>query len=377
MIYFLVSAAIAAAIYQVLALVAAFRHMWSEEPVARTLPPVSILKPVKGLDPHFYQAIRSHAFQDYPEFEILFGAGEPGDPAVREIERLAAERPDRQIRLLYSSRKALNGKVGMLAELAAAARYPILLVSDSDIRVPADYLRRVVAPLENPLCGLVTCLYRPSAERRPGRWEAIGIATDFAPSVLAARLIGVSEFALGSTLVFRADELERIGGFQALADYLADDCELARRLTQLGLRVSLSRVVVETHLAGDTWREVWRHQLRWARTIRLSRPGGYLGLPVTQASLWSLLLTLHGLWWLALALVALRLVAGLVVGIGLLRARWLARYFWLIPLRDLWGFGVWLAGLFGDTVVWRDLRLRLNKDGWIVAVEPVEKSPPA
>ena len=362
--------AAAAGMYQALVLVAALRRLLSREPEAGWTPPVSVLKPIRGLDPHFSECIRSQALQDYPEFEIVFGVSDPADPAIPEIEGLAAEFPERPIRLIVSTTQAPNGKVGVLADLAAAARYPILVVNDSDIRVAPDYLRRVVAPLEDPRNGVVTCLYRAQAQGWPGRFEAVGIATDFAPGVLVAPLVGVSEFGLGATLAFRAGNLEQIGGFAALADYLADDYQLSRRIRGLGLRVVLSRVVVETCLPDAGWKEVWRHQLRWARTIRMSRGGGYLGLPLSNATLWSVALALAGFGWAALALFAVRLLAGLVVGAGVLQDRRTLPDFFLIPLRDLWGAALWAGGLFGFTVIWSGFRLRLSRDGRIVEVGP-------
>ena len=170
-----------------------------------------------------------------PKYEILFGVKDPADPAVEDIRRLKAEFPERDIRLVFTTRQAPNGKVAVLADLAGQARYPILLVNDSDILVEPDYLRRVVAPLEDPKTGVVTCLYRARAETWPGRWEAIGIATDFAPGVLVAPLVGVAGFALGSTMVFRAEQLAQIGGFAALESYIADDYQLGAHITRLGL----------------------------------------------------------------------------------------------------------------------------------------------
>lgn len=365
---FLLAISAAAAAYQVLALAAAIRHLRSRESKARVLPPVSILKPIRGLDPHFYEAIRSHAVQDYPEFEILFGVQDGSDPAVREIARLAAEFPDRPIRLAISSSKALNGKVGVLADLAAQARHPLLVVNDSDIAVPPDYLRRIVAPLADPRNGMVTCLYRGEADGWPGRLEALGIATDFVPSLLVAPLAGVSEFALGSTMAFRAEDLRRIGGFAAIAGYLADDYQLGRRIRDLGLKVVISKVVVQTYLADRTWGEAWAHQVRWARTIRVSRGDGYIGLLVTAATVWALLLALAGLWWAAVLLLAVRLAAGLTVSTLVLGARQTVFSVALIPVRDLWGLAVWCAGLFGRTVVWRGQRMRLSREGRIVSV---------
>ena len=366
MITLLLAIGAAAGIYQLLALAAALYRLRVREPAATRLPPISILKPVHGLDPDFYAGIRSHALQDYPEFEILFGVSDPADSAIPEIERLAEEFPARAIRLLVTSPKTANVKAGVLEELAAAARYPVLLVNDSDIRVAPDYLHRVVAPLEDPGVGLVTCLYRARSASWPGRFEALGIATDFAPSTLVARAIGVRESAFGSTMLFRAEDLARIGGFAALADYIADDYQLGRRIHDLGKRIVLARPVVETSLADRTWGDVWRHQLRWARTIRVSRGGGYAGLPLSNATLWSVALAAAGLWWAAAPLFLLRLAMALVVGRFFLEDRRVPASLFLVPLRDLAGMVLWAAGLFGSTVDWRGAKLRLNREGKIV-----------
>ncbi len=356
--------------FQVMALIAAARRVRTRDPEPSRFPGVSILKPVRGLDREFYDFIRSHAEQDYPRYEILFGVSDPADPAIGEIERLAVEYPRVPIRLVVTTPGAANPKVGVLERLAGAASHPILLVNDSDIRVPRDYVRRVVAPLENPDCGVVTCLYRACASGWPGRFEAIGIATDFAPGVLVAPLVGISEFALGSTMAFRATDLERIGGYAALADYIADDYQLGRRISELGKRVVLSRCVVETSLPDRTWGDVWRHQLRWARTIRVSRRGGYAGMPLSNATLWALLLAAAGAWWAAVPLVAVRIAAGIAAGVFVLEDRRVIPDFYLMPLRDLAGMAVWAAGLFGSTVVWRGSKLRLDREGRIVGQSP-------
>ncbi len=376
MIYLLLAVAVAAAVYQLLALAAGLRQCALREKPAREFPPVSILKPVRGLDPHFYESIRSHALIDYPCFEVVFGASDPADPAIAEIERLQAEYPEAAIRLVDITTDKPNRKVGVLADLAAAARYPVLVVNDSDIEVPRDYLERIVAPLEDETVGMVTCLYRARADSWPGRLEAIGIATDFAPSVLVAPLVGVTEFALGSTMAFRASDLERIGGFESVADYIADDYHLSRQIRALGRTVVISKCVVATSVPETGWANVWRHQLRWARTIRMSRRGGYAGLPISNATLWAVALTAAGLWRPSLALFGLRLAAGLVTAVAVLGDRRALIDAFLIPLRDLAGVALWVGGLFGSTVVWRDARLRLDRDGRIIEIDrreaPVE-----
>jgi ceramide glucosyltransferase len=363
--------AVAAAAYYLLAIVAAW---WGRSPTCpdragRRPAPLSILKPVHGRDPRFYEAIFSHAVQDYREFEILFGVSDPRDPALQDIARLKREFPGRRIEVLVVETTAPNAKVGVLAELAKRARYPLLLVNDSDIVAPPGYLRAVTAPLADPKVGLVTCLYCGAADSWAARCEALGIATEFAPSVLVARLLGQAEFALGSTMVFRAETLRQIGGFEAIADYLADDYQLGRHIHELGYGIEFAPVVVETDLGGESWAQTWRHQLRWSRTIRVSRPAGYFGYVVTHATLWALVALAAGQWWAAALALGLRMVAGVVVGAGVLKDRRVLKDFWLMPLRDLFGFAVWLAGLFGHTVCWRDRVLRLHADGRIHAEE--------
>ena len=253
----------------------------------------------------------------------------------------------------------------MLAELARRARHSVLLVNDSDIVVEPGYLRAVTAPLADPNVGMVTCLYRAGAGSWASRFEALGIATEFAPSVMVARLLGMADFALGSTMVFRTGTLERIGGFAAIANYLADDYQLGRHIAQLGYRIDFAPVVVETDLGGGSWAQTWRHQLRWSRTIRVSRPSGYYGYVVTHATLWGLVALAAHQWVAGAAALAVRIMAGVWVGAGTLGDRKVLRDFWLIPLRDLFGFAVWAAGIFGDTVEWRGRELKLRPDGRI------------
>ena len=363
----LAAPAMAAAAYYLLAIIAAIkwrRPACRSGRVAGGPVPVSILKPIHGRDPRFYEAIRSHAEQDYPEFEILFGVSDPRDEALEDIERLQREFPSRHIEAVRVATDAPNAKAGVLVELAKRARHPLLLVNDSDIVVEPGYLRAVAAPLQDPKTGLVTCLYRASAESWASRFEALGIATEFTPSVLVARLLGVAEFALGSTMMFRADALRKIGGFEVIADYLADDYQLGRHISELGYRIEFAPVVVETDLGGESWAQTWRHQLRWSRTIRVSRPGGYLGYVATHATVWALVAFAAHQWWVGSTALGLRLLAGLMAG-AILKDRQVARSFVLMPLRDLLGFAVWVGGAFGTTVHWRDRKLRLGKHGRI------------
>ncbi len=365
--YLLYLACGAAAAYQIVAILAALRHrLTPAPPPPPEYPPVSILKPVYGRDPHFYRAIRTHAEQAYPNVEILFGAHSLDDPAVPEIRRLIAEFPHRDIRLIVSTRETLNAKVGTLIDLAREARHQILLVNDADIEVPPGYLKDVVAALLQPGTGLATCLYAAVGDTLPAKWEALGITADFAPSVLVAPFVGVREFGLGSTLCFHRKHLDAIGGFEALADYIADDYQLAKRITSQGLAARLAKPAVLTHIAG-TWTNVWRHQLRWARTIRVSRGDGYAGLPVTHAGLWALIALLAGQPVIAAALAAVRIASGLATGVLILRRFWLLAVAPLIPLWDLWAFVIWIAGLAGNEIDWRGERLTVTPSGQLRA----------
>jgi ceramide glucosyltransferase len=357
----------AAALYQLLAIMAALSHRRRAVHHSPANLPVSILKPVYGKDAGFYEAIRTHALQQYPEFEILFGVRSAEDPARIEVDRLIREFPALPIRLVLCSTVTPNRKVGSLIDLAREARYPILIVNDSDISVPLDYIRDVTAPLSDPAVGLVTCLYRAEAHDWPSRFEALAIATDFAPSTLVARMFGVSDFALGSTLAFRRADLDRIGGFQAIADYIADDYQLGHQLHALGMRNVISEVIVSTRLASGSWLGAWRHQVRWARTIRLSGGAGFAGLPITYATLWAVIAALFGLWWIALPLLTIRLAMAIACGWFVLGASDVWKYCYAIPLRDLAGVAVWAAGLTGQRVIWRDQRLTLDAEGKIVS----------
>ncbi len=334
----------------------------------QALPPISILKPLKGTDPEIYECFRSHCLQDYPEYEIIFGVSDPHDPAIESVQKLQMEFPQGRIQLIVSPKVlGSNVKVSNLAQMLPSASYDHLVVNDSDIRVQPDYLVRVIAPLADARVGMVTCLYRGVAGATLGsRLESLGISTDFCPSVLAARqLEGGIRFGLGSTLAFRRGELEKIGGFPSFVDYLADDYELGKRIADLGVTVRLSDVVVETFLPAYSLREFFAHQMRWARGVRDARASGYLGLIFTFGFMWALLAVVASgaaLWsgeGLTLVLI-LRYAVALLVGKSILQDRNILKYAWLIPLRDLMAVGTWVVGLVGNTVTWRGDRFRLK-----------------
>ena len=354
--------------YQIVALIACLAHLRRKDLRSSKRPPVSILKPVYGADDHFYPAILSHARIVYPDFEILFGIRDTNDTAMPHIRRLQAEFPHVSIRVVPVHTDAPNGKVGSLIDMAKEARHEILLVNDSDIVVEPEYLEIMTAPLDDDSIGLVTCLYRAGADSFASKWEALGIATEFAPSALVAPLVGVNEFGLGSTLAFRRRDLEAIGGFEAIADYIADDYQLGKQISQHGKKVVLTRMPVETHLGAGTWQSVWDHQVRWARTIRASR-GAYLGLPITNATLWALAALATGHFILAAALITVRMLVAVTSATAVLRDPLFAKLWPLVPVRDLWGFAVWIAGVFPGPVIWRGKRLTLDRQGRIASLQ--------
>lgn len=332
------------------------------------LPPVSILKPLRGADPGMYESFRSHCLQDYPDYELIFGVDRRDDPAAELVDRLRREFPERSIKLVVCPETlGANRKVSNLAQMLPHVRHQFLLINDSDIRVDRDYLRRVLAPLADPRVGLVTCLYRGVPAGTLGsRLEALGISTDFAAGVLAARQLEGIRFGLGSTLAFSRTALEAIGGFEPLADYLADDYELGARIAGAGFQTLLADIVVETHLPAYSLRGFLQHQLRWARGIRAARPGSYAGLALTFGLPWAIAavaLARGAFWsWVLLGIAAiLRMGVARTVGRAVLKDPRLPRDLWLIPLRDLIAVGVFAASYAGRRIAWRGDRFVLEK----------------
>ena len=359
-----VAGAVSGIVYYALCLWSAARFVQARKAVDKSVQAaqaVSILKPLRGTDPEMYESFRSHCLQDHPEYEIIFGVSDASDPAIQLVQQLKEEFPQRPIRLIVCpERLGSNTKVSNLTQMARQARHEYIIVNDSDIRVEPDYLRRVLAPLTDPEVGLVTCLYRGIANATLGsRLESLGISTDFAAGVLVAQTVenGV-RFGLGSTLAFRRRDLQAIGGFEALVEYLADDYQMGRRIAALGLKVKLSDVVVDTFLPRYTLRGFFDHQLRWARTVRDSRFWGYVGLGLTFGLPWALLALIFSLgaaWaWALLACTAvMRFAVAIVFGKYVLKDRQAMRSLALIPVRDLVAMLVWIVSFAGHRIVWR------------------------
>jgi ceramide glucosyltransferase len=354
-----------------------FRH---ETPIqSASLPPVSILKPLKGADETTYAALRTHCEQDYPGYEIIFGVNDSADEAVPVVRKLIAEFPGCGMQLVVCSEVlGANRKVSNLVHLLRDSKYPHVLVNDGDIKVSREYLRSVMPQFSDSNVGMVTCLYKGKAGNTLGsRLESLGISTDFAPGVLTARYLEDGlHFGLGSTLAMSRTALDRIGGFEAVIDYLADDYQLGARISAVGFKVALAREVVETSVRPYSFVQFWEHQLRWARTMRVSRPGGYRGVALTLALPWAIFLIFvapHHWWaWTILVCTLLaRLALAISVGWQTLRDDGTLRDFWLIPLRDMLALAIWVWSYADDTVTWRGEKFRL-KDGRMSPTAPTK-----
>lgn len=361
-------------VYYLVAIYSARRYFrTARRPTGGFTPPVSILKPVRGLDPASYENFATFCRQDYPDYEIVFAVADEDDPAIEVIRRLIAAFPERSIRLLIGGPNlGPSSKVNKLCRLTHEARHDLLVISDSDIRVASDYLRSVVAPFRDARVGAVTCLYVGITNgRTASELEALGIATDFAAGVLTAWQLQGVRFALGATMATTRERLREIGGFEALVTYCAEDYQLGHRIAERGYVVELAAYVVESECAVRTLREYLRHQLRWAITIRHSRPWGFAGLVLTHGQL--------GAAAAAAAVPTTAVVASYVIAYFVLRllmawsvARWglggrVVRKWWLLPVRDALGLGVWCAALFKNRIQWRGREFVLNK-GHLVAV---------
>lgn len=343
-------------------------------------PPVSLLKPVRGIDFASYENFASFCDLDYPSYEVLFCVNDLSDPAVPLIERLIKQFPNRKIRLLSGAPQlGSNRKVNNLVLLTKEAQHDILIQSDGDVRVGPHYIRELVAPFANPSVGAASCFYRAVAEQNLGaELEAVGAASDFFAGALVADWKEGVTFALGASVVTTKSWLNKIGGYEVLVNLLADDYELGNRIHKAGGKVLLSREPVWTMYPAQTARGFWEHQVRWARTIRLCRPAAFLGLLFT-----------HGLPWALLAAavapnrpiaaaylfsyLVLRFTMAWTVGIWGIADQVLLRKLWLIPLRDAIHFVVWLASFASNRVTWGDSQFEL-KDGHMIEIRSTTKS---
>jgi len=336
------------------------------------LPAVSILKPIKGLDPSAAENLSGFCAQDYPCFEVLFGFRDPDDPAIPLALAVAAAAPSDTRVVVKDGGSGTNRKVLNLQALADESHHTMLAFSDSDMAVDKDYLRRIVAEFQGgEKTGIVTSLYKISnPESVGGALESLSIALDFIPSVLVARRLEGVTFGLGASILVSKEALRDIGGFGALTEYLADDYQLGFRLWKKGYKNIISRHVIENRVGPMSVASHLTHQLRWARTYRASRPGGFFGYGITHIFAFALLLLCvkptAGSAVTAACILALRYALALVLYRKVINTRKWLRWLFLIPLKDILGFLVWLWSFAGSSVRWRGTRYRVIKGGKMV-----------
>lgn len=342
-------------------------------------PAITLLKPLKGCDAETSRCLESWLTQSYPApVQVLFGVASSDDPVCALVQGLLRRFPTLDARLVFCpDALGANAKVSTLLQLHASAQHEIIVISDADIRVPADFLAQMIAPLEQNDVGLVHCLYRAANPSTvPMRLEAIAINADFWSQVLQSLSLRPPDFALGATMATSRTTLQNMGGFAALLDYLADDYQLGNRIARLGKRLVLSTIVVEGWEAPMSWSQVWRHQLRWSRTFRFCTPGLYFLSILNNVTLWSLLLLLGRPTQTVLIFAAicwgLRIAIALHHQVIFTRSRESLYYGWLIPVKDLLGFVIWALAFLGNHVDWRGQRYRVLRDGKLVLVSPVK-----
>ncbi len=336
-------------------------------PTGDFTPPISILKPLRGLDRGAYENFASFCRQKYPKYEILFAVSDENDAAVPVVRRLMRDFPDIPIRLLVDAeRKGANDKVGKLCLLTHEARYPLLVITDSDVRVAPDYLRQVAAIFTDPKVGAATALYRAIEAPSFGAVMDTMGSLSFSGSALVARSLEGLKFTMGSTAAITRERLEEIGGFAPLLDLHSDDYELGRRIAEKGYRVELAPDPVDMEFPSESLRDYLRHELRWLVGLRHIRPGGHFGLLMTQGIAWTAAAALLAYSWRAgaewvLAYLAIRLSSGYLIGVWGLHDPVVRRKLWLLPLHDLFSFFLWLASFAVNRIEWRGLVFTLEK----------------
>jgi ceramide glucosyltransferase len=333
-------------------------------------PPVSVLKPLYGVEPGLYENLRSFVDQDYPDRQIVFGVRNPEDGALPVAKALIVERPGVDIDLVVDARAGGgNLKVANLINMLPAAKHDLLVFADSDMHVDPHYLATVTAPLQDSAVGLVTCLYRGLPIG--GLWSRLGalhINFGFLPSALLGEALGTGGGCFGATIALRRQVLDRIGGLAVVRDELADDHRIGAAVRELGLPTVLSPYIVETSVSEKNLNCLWRHELRWARTVRAMAPVGFAGSVVTHAVAIAALaaifsgLSLTSLVFLAISCLFRWATAGATARVLRLPTTGL----WLLPLRDLLSFAVFVGSFFGRNVSWRDQLFRIEPSGRII-----------
>lgn len=355
-------------VYCVLAIIAAIRYRAVRPLVGQaTSPAISVLKPLAGIDDGLEENLRTFFEQQYEHFEILFAVRSAKDPAIPLVERLRARYPAIPSQLLITGEPPYpNAKVFSLDRMLAAARHALIVMADSDVRATPNLLATLAAEFQDERLGLATCPYRAV----PGRsfWstlEAVGLNTEFIAGVLVARLLEGMKFALGPTIAVRREALARIGGFDAVKDFLAEDYVMGKLIAERGYGVILSSYVIEHRIGAQALAANLKHRLRWTRSTRRSRPLGYIGQIFTNPIPLALLLfAAKPSWWPVLAVTAVfRAAKGWATAGHALSDPLTRRLWWLVPLQDVASFLVWIGGFFGNTILWRGRRYYILRDG--------------
>jgi ceramide glucosyltransferase len=341
-------------------------------------PAITVLKPLKGCDSTTAASLESWLKQDYSgPMQFLFGVADAGDPVCKIVEALLAKYPQVDASLVVCGETlGANAKVSTLAQLENAAKYDLLIISDADVRVPPDFMVNFISPLHDEKVALVNCFYRLANPTTTAmRWEAVAINADFWSQVLQSQTLKPLDFALGAAILLRRKPLEHIGGFKSLVNCLADDFQMGNRIAGKNQRIALCPVVVECWDAPMDWGSVWKHQLRWARTIRVCQPLPYFFSILSNATLWPLLwagVSLATTQTLCAPLTALAFLLLRVVIAQRLQRRFtpkrkLVSPFWLVPVKDLFQVLLWFCAFAGNTVEWRGQKMKLRSDGTLIA----------
>lgn len=336
------------------------------------LPPVSVLKPIHGMEAQLRENIESFFRQDYPAYEILFAADEADDPALKLVREISVRYPQIPCRILVTGKPPWpNPPAYCFYRMAEVATHEILVTSDSDVEVAPNYLRKVVAPMLDPKVGMVTCVYR--GKNAAGFWAgltAIGMSVEMTAGVLVANLLEGMKFGLGPTIAVKKEAVNKIGGYEVLGDFFANDFMIGNLIDKAGYRVVLSEHVIDHVVSQKNFKKMWENQLRWAKSTRYSRPRGHFGSGLIFAIPYGLLGLAAGIalglpeLGLALFGAALlnRVLESWVVGWGIVRDPVALKQIWMFPLRDLLGFIVWVTSYTGATTAWRDSRYELRGD---------------
>jgi ceramide glucosyltransferase len=331
------------------------------------VPPVSILKPVQGLDRDGYENFVSMCSLDYPEYEIVFAVGDANDPVIPLIERLKQEFPRTKIRLIVGVEElGISPKMNNLCRLVKEASYELLVINDSDVRVEQDYLRDVVAPFADPTVGVVTAFFRGLTNGKfAADVDAVGAPTFAFASALVARKMGRIDFALGWTMAITKERLAAIGGFEAMVDHHSDDFTLGNEVAKQGFRVELTKKAVWMVFPDETLADFLKHELRWSVMLRNVRPAGYWSLFMTFGFAWILLVALIVPSWKIAAVytalyLVLRLAVAWLVGVRIIGDQVVRKKLWLVPVRDALDLCVYIASFFSRTVQWRGRKYRVQ-----------------